>query len=88
MYKYEAYMTDYIRTQVLLEKKQRIQLDEIAQHAGISFSELVRDFLDAQMRIHTYENMRRAADQLRDDYANDGSLTDMTVLDGEDFLNA
>ena len=80
-------MANYIRTQVLLEKKQRSQLDEIAQKAGISFSELVRDFLDAQMRIRTYEDMRRAAEQLGDDYARDGNLTDMTALDGEDFIN-
>ena len=80
-------MTDYIRTQVLLEKRQRSQLDEIAQNAGISFSELVREFLDAQMRIRTYENMRRAAEQLRDDYAIGGSLTEMSTLDGEDFMN-
>ena len=81
-------MTNYIRTQVLLEKRQRNRLDEIAQNAGISFSELVRDFLDAQMRIRTYEDMRRAANQLREDYANDGNLTEMSALDGEDFINA
>jgi hypothetical protein len=80
-------MADYIRTQVLLAKKQRNQLDEIARNAGISFSELVRDFLDAQLRIHTYEDMRHAAEQLCDDYTHDGSLTDMTALDGEDFIN-
>ena len=80
-------MANYIRTQVLLEKKQRDRLDEIARKAGISFSELVRDFLDAQMRIRTYEDMRRAAQQLYDNYANDSNLTDMTDLDGEDFIN-
>ena len=37
-------MTDYVRTQVLLEKKQRQQLDEIAEKSGISFSELVAQF--------------------------------------------
>lgn len=81
-------MTDYIRTQILLEKKQRQLLDEFAEKAGISFSELVRDFLDSQLRICTYEEMRRAAEQLYTDYANDESLTEMTTLDGEDFLNA
>lgn len=80
-------MADYIRTQILLEKKQRNHLNEIAQNAGISFSELVRDFLDAQMRIRIYEDMRRAAEQLCDDYDNDANLTDMTALDCEDFIN-
>ena len=62
-------------------------MDEIAQNAGISFSELVQDFLDAQMRIRTYDNMRRAAEQLCIDYVQDGSLTEMSTLDGEDFVN-
>ena len=80
-------MTDYIRTQVLLEKKQRKQLDEIAEKAGVSFSELVREFLDSQLRIRTYEEMRVAAESLRGDYANDPQLTDLTALDGEDWIN-
>ena len=80
-------MTDFIRTQVLLEKKQRIQLDEIAENMGVSFSELVRDFLNAQLRLRTYEEMRRAAEQLYNDYTNDEDLTAMTALDGEEFIN-
>jgi hypothetical protein len=81
-------MTNFIRTQVLLDKEQRNQLDEIAQSAGISFSELVREFLDAQLRLRIYEDMRRAAEQLQDDYTHDSNLTEMTTLDGEDFIHA
>jgi hypothetical protein len=80
-------MSEFIRTQVLLEKKQRVQLDEIAEKTGATFSEVVRDFLNAQLVVHTYEEMRRAAEQLYNDYANDETLTDMTTLDGEDFIN-
>jgi hypothetical protein len=80
-------MSDFIRTQVLLEKKQRIQLDEIANQNGVSLSELVRKFLNNQLRLHTYEEMRLAAEQLYNDYASDEELTAMTALDGEDFIN-
>ncbi len=80
-------MSDYVRTQVLLENKQRIQLNKIAEEMGISFSELVRNFLNAQLRLRIYEEMRRAAEQLYDDYSNDENLTAMTVLDSEDFIN-
>jgi hypothetical protein len=80
-------MAEYIRTQVLLEKKQRQQLDEIAKNTGVSFSELVRQFLDSQLRIRVYEEMRLAAIQLYGDYTQDEQLTDMTTLDSEDFLN-
>lgn len=80
-------MTDYVRTQVLLEKKQRSQLDKIAGELGIPFSELVRDFLNAQLRLRTYAEMRRAAEQLYNEYANDENLTALTALDGEEFIN-
>jgi antitoxin component of RelBE/YafQ-DinJ toxin-antitoxin module len=81
-------MTDFVRTQILLEKKQRNQLNKIAENMGIPFSELVRDFLNAQLRLRTYEEMRRAAEQLYSDYANDKDLTAMTALDGEEFIHA
>ncbi len=81
-------MADYIRTQILIEKKQREALDELAEKAGVSFSELVREFLDAQLRVRQYEQMRSAAEQLREDYTHNGYLTDMTALDGEDLINA
>ncbi len=80
-------MSNYIRTQILLKKEQRDQLDEIARETGVSLSELVRDFLDSQIRHRTFEDMRRAAQKLRHEYVNDNSLTDMTALDGEDFIN-
>ena len=80
-------MTDFVRTQILLEKKQRIQLDKIAENMGITFSELVRDFLNAQLRLRTYEEMRRAAEQLYTDYATDADLTALNSLDGEEFIN-
>jgi len=80
-------MSDLVRTQVLLEKKQRSELDEIASREGRSFSELVRIFLDAQLRQRQYDEMRLAAEQLRADYQEGGELTAMTALDGEDFLN-
>ena len=80
-------MGGLIRTQVLLEEKQRNELDEIAQKEGKSFSELVRTFLDAQLRQRKYEDMRLAAEQLLIDYREGGELTEMTSLDGEDFVN-
>ncbi len=80
-------MSNYIRTQILLKKEQRDQLDEIARETGRSFSELVRDFLDAQIRSRAYEDMRRAAQKLRHDYAKGSNLTDMTALDGEEFID-
>lgn len=80
-------MANLIRTQIMLEKNQRDQLNEIAKSSGVSFSELVRDFLNAQIRMRRYEKMQKAAEQLYDDYMNDPELTSMTAMDGEDFAN-
>lgn len=78
-------MSDLIRTQILLEKSQREKLDKLANERGISLSELVRVFLDSQLRQKTYEDMRQAAERLYDDYTHDEELTSMTALDGEGF---
>ena len=81
-------MADLVRIQILLDKRQRSELDEIAEKEGKSLSELVRNFLDIQLRERKYDEMRLAAEQLAADYAEDGELTDMTSLDSEDFFNA
>ena len=81
-------MSDLVRTQVLLEKSQRDEITQIARSQGKSFSELVREYLTRQLRQQKYEEMRMAAEQLQDDYAEGSSLVEMTALDREDFLNA
>jgi metal-responsive CopG/Arc/MetJ family transcriptional regulator len=80
-------MSDLVRTQILLEKRQRHELDTIAETEGKSLSELIRTFVDAQLRQRRYEEMRSGAEQLREDYSDDSDLTAFTSLDGEDFLN-
>ena len=80
-------MSDLVRTQVLLGKKQRDELNEIARKDGKSFSELVRDILNAELRQRLYKDMQLAAEQLRDNYASGGELTDMNSLDSEDFID-
>ena len=64
-------------------KRAAIKIIEIAEQAGISFSELVRECLDAQLKARLYQEMRQAAEQLYADYSGDGDLTDMTSLDSE-----
>jgi len=80
-------MSDLVRTQVLLEKKQRDELGIIAETEGKSLSELIRTFVDAQLRQRRYEEMRSIAEKLREYYSEDSELTAFTSLDGEDFLN-
>ena len=81
-------MDDLVRTQVMLGKKQRHELLEIASKEGVSFSELVRTLLDAEIQNFNYHEMEKAAKNLLADYQEGGSLAEMNALDGEDFLNA
>ncbi len=78
---------DYVRKQIILEKEQSEQLSKIARNDGLSFSELVRNFLNAQLRVRIYKEMELAADALLEDYTNDKEHTDMTSLDGEEIID-
>jgi hypothetical protein len=80
-------MSDLVRMQVLLEKRQRDELGLIAEAEGRSLSELIRRLVDAQLRQRKYAEMRAAAEKLRENYVEDRELTAFTALDGEDFLN-
>ncbi len=80
-------MSDLVRTQVLLEKKQRDELGEIAEAEGRSLSDLIRAFLEAQLRQRKYAEMRAASEQLLDEYYKGSELTSFTALDGDEPLN-
>lgn len=81
-------MSELVRVQVLLEKKQRDELNEIAKREKKPFSELVRNYLNAQLCQQKYAKMRQAAEILQQDYVEGSELTDMISLDGEDFIHA
>lgn len=80
-------MSDLVRTQILLDQKQRDELMEAARLEGISFSELVRVYLAAQLRRRKLDEMHRVAERLNADYQAGAEWTDLTVLDGENFLH-
>jgi hypothetical protein len=72
-----------IRTQVILEETQHKTLVRIARQERRSLSDLVRAWLDEQLRIHEQDQLAQAAELLRQDYSTDGELTSFTSLDGE-----
>jgi predicted transcriptional regulator len=79
-------MTPLVRTQLLLRDDQRMELDKIADQTNRSFSEIVRQFIDEQLRLRKYRQMEQAAELLAADYQAGGSL-EMKDLDAEDFLD-
>jgi hypothetical protein len=74
----------FIRTRVLLDPETRIRLDEMARQQKRSLSELVRELLKEQLRLHTRCQMMEAARLLREDYETDEELTAFVALDGDD----
>ncbi|MFN2304236.1 MAG: CopG family transcriptional regulator [Anaerolineales bacterium] len=73
------------RTQIMLEPEQKQILKKIADQEERSFSELVREMLDEQIKKHQKLKLVAAAKALMDDYKTDEELLAFKVLDGEDF---
>lgn len=74
-----------VRTQIILREEQRKVLAEIAKQENRSISNLIRGFLDEQIRVHEERQMFKAAELLKEDYMNDQELTVFTALDSEEF---
>ena len=74
-----------IRTQIILKEGQRRALEKLAQEQERSVSEVVRELLDAQLRVENERRLRDAARSLRDDYLNDPELTAYSAIEGDLF---
>ena len=72
-----------IRTQIILREGQRRALEKLAQEQERSVSEVVRELLDAQLRVENERRLRDAARSLRDDYLNDPELTVYSAIEGD-----
>jgi len=73
------------RTQIMLEEEQKQILKKMSEKENRSFSELVREMLDKQIKTHQKSSLAAAAQALLIDYKTDEDLTSFTALDGEDF---
>ena len=74
-----------IRTQIILKEGQRRALEKLAQEQERSVSEIVRELLDAQLRVENERRLRDAARSLRDDYLKDPELTVYSTIEGDLF---
>lgn len=73
------------RIQILLEPQERQMLKELANEAGTSMSDIVRDLLRHRMQEQRRANMRRAAELMANEYRTNPELTELTdaVFDEE-----
>jgi Arc/MetJ-type ribon-helix-helix transcriptional regulator len=76
------------RIQILLEPTDRHTLEQLAEEAHTSMSNVVRDLLRARLREQRRAKMRRAAEIMADEYLTDPELTSLTALDGDEVLDA
>ena len=76
------------RIQILLEPVDRRALEQLAQDAHTSMSNVVRDLLRERIKQQRRTNLRKAAEMMADAYRTDAELTAFTALDGEDVHDA
>ena len=76
------------RIQILLDPVDRLALEQLAQEASTSMSNIVRDLLRERIKQQRRANMHRAAEMMADAYRTDSELTAFTALDGEDVHDA
>ena len=74
-----------VRTQIILREAQRRAIERLAQKQSSSVSEIVRNMIDAQLRVENERLLREAAESLRDDYLNDPELTAFSAIEGDPF---
>ncbi len=73
------------RTQILFEPALHRQILEIAKEENQSFSNVVREMLEEEVRARKRKQLEKAARALLHDYETNPELTAFNALDGEDF---
>ena len=74
-----------VRTQILLNEDQCKALKKIAMQEERSLSDLLREFVNAQLLLREERRMSKAAELLKENYLHDNELTAFAELDGEEF---
>ena len=74
-----------VRTQIVIKEEQRKALGIIAKQENRTISDIIREFLDEQLRLREGREMLKAAKLLKEDYTNDKELTVFKALDSEGF---
>ncbi len=74
-----------VRTQIIIKEEQRKALGIIAKQENRTISDIIREFLDEQLRLREGREMLKAAKLLKEDYTNDKELTVFKALDSERF---
>jgi predicted DNA-binding protein len=72
-----------VRKQIILKEVQKRALEKLAHDQSRSFSEIVREMIDAQLRLDRESQLQNAAERLREDYLHDPELTAFSAIEGD-----
>jgi hypothetical protein len=72
-----------VRKQIILKEGQKRALEKLAHEQARSVSEVVREMIDAQLRLDRESQLNDAAERLREDYLNDPELTAFSAIEGD-----
>jgi hypothetical protein len=72
-----------VRKQIILKEGQTRALEKLAHEQARSFSEIVREMIDAQLRLDKQSKLQNAAERLREDYLHDLELTAFAAIEGD-----
>jgi hypothetical protein len=68
-----------------LKEVQKRALEKFAHDQARSFSEVVREMIDAQLRPERESQLKDAAERIRNDYLNDPEHAAFSTIAGDSF---
>ncbi len=69
---------------ILVRRSERIALEQMAQEADSSISDIIRNLIHERVMQRQRAGMRSAANSMSSTYQSDPELTAFSALDGED----
>ena len=76
----------YDRITFSLPRSMNIALDNIKKEVKISKSEIIKLALKTYLKQQKTKKIQEAVDMMVQEYENDTGLTEMTIIDAEDFV--
>ena len=78
--------TNYDRITFSLPRSMNLALDNLKKEIKISKSEIIKLALKTYLTQRKAKKIQEAVDMMAQEYENDAGLTEMTIIDAEDFV--
>ena len=77
---------NYDRITFSLPRSMNLALDNLKKEIKISKSEIIKLALKTYLTQRKAKKIQEAVDMMAQEYENDAGLTEMTIIDAEDFV--